>query len=201
MSLVSERMSRNVSGLSKNAPLLAHTVHESLLFDHELRDVYGYPSELPGASETMLDKSEMFWQWLGIEIESIFFQHVCSMSAHKLTTADVFTFFLKDSIERFNAIKESPTAFEHHYREVGGSDINPNKPTESAEKLIDLLQSASGRMLLLKSRQQQVEMFDKIQLALAEQYASDLSDYVEEAGRYRNKLSDKVPMSRDNCKD
>jgi RAD50-interacting protein 1 len=108
--------------LLKNPPLFSHLMHENLVFDTTLRDEYLY---LPFGQE----------KWEGTIQQSLKSQRVFS------TWRDIEKDFAEG---RYNDILSAKDASDLEYDAVDPQEV---KPTKGAMRLMDLLESFTGRFL------------------------------------------------------
>jgi hypothetical protein len=64
--LVVEKLHSELPHLQYDDTLFSHTVDETLGFDHELRESFGYPSSQPGVIG-VLTRAQIFVKWIHME--------------------------------------------------------------------------------------------------------------------------------------
>ena len=75
-----EKVKNSVGQILANKSLLSHLIDETLLFDRELKSIFGYPTNLTGCTSVLL-MQPYFDHWISLEGKrmsfSSFFVYLC----------------------------------------------------------------------------------------------------------------------------
>jgi hypothetical protein len=140
------------SDIVKQPSLLSHLVQEIISFDMTLQQSYGYAPNSP----------EEPWSGLGY-----FFLTTCGHFDRWLSAEKEF------ALQRYRAIVESPDAGEIDYDAVA---VDATKPTKSAIRVNDLLETITERYRNLSDFSQKVKFLIDIQIEIFDMYYRRLND-------------------------
>lgn len=141
--------------ITEEAQLLSHFIHETIKFDATLREDFGYcPYGLPGA-------------WKGITHEVLVIQG--GFSGWLKVEKDF-------ALARYQNILESEDAWQIDYDSVDPGD---SKPTKSAMRLKDLLETVTDTYRPLISFSQRLLFLIQIQIEILDQFHDRLSNSIE----------------------
>ncbi|KAI5801476.1 TIP-1 family-domain-containing protein [Peziza echinospora] len=155
--MLRRRIKNLLPSIVPHAQLLSHFIHEMIKFDTVLRDEYLYaPYGLDadalwkGLTHEVLVKDDWFWQWLKVE---------------------------KDfALTRYQSIIGADDAWQIDYDSVEDHEA---KPTKSAIRLKDLLETITDRYRPLTSFNQRLRFLIDIQISILDQYHERLNSSVE----------------------
>ncbi|XP_077980445.1 RAD50-interacting protein 1-like [Glandiceps talaboti] len=116
MLVITAKLSHDIPELLYDENLLSHTIEEALLFDREVRSLYGYPASQPGCLH-VLTESDCFEKWLNVE--------------------------KKFANEKIESLLSSPNAWTSQYKDI--SDVDELKVPESGENFMTLLSVITDR--------------------------------------------------------
>jgi hypothetical protein len=140
------------SDIVKQPSLLSHLVQEVISFDMTLQQSYGYAPNSPDEP------------WSGL---AYFFLTTCGHFDRWLSAEKEF------ALQRYQAIVESPDAGEIDYDAVAA---DATKPTKSAIRVNDLLETITERYRNLSNFSQKVKFLIDIQIEIFDMYYRRLND-------------------------
>lgn len=141
--------------VASQPPLLSHLVHEVMAFDTTLRDSYAYAPSSPstewrGLAYFLLDAHGYFQQWLNVERDF--------------------------ALSRYRAIIDAPESGELDYDSVSA---DATKPTKSAIRVNDLLETITDRYRPLSSFSQKLRFLIDIQISIFDEFHRRLHGSLE----------------------
>lgn len=60
------KLESDLSNFQLEDSIFSHIIDETLLFEHELRNVYGYPNDYPSVTD-VLAQADIFFKWINME--------------------------------------------------------------------------------------------------------------------------------------
>ncbi|XP_048760330.2 RAD50-interacting protein 1-like [Ostrea edulis] len=148
--LVMEKMAADLPTIMEDEHLFCHLVDEAIFFDHELHQIYHYPTGL-NSSMDILTVPRVFDRW--IEIEKKF------------------------AIEKMDSLLSSTTAWESQYKNI--ADIDTLKVPECGESFVTLMSTITDRYKYLPSPDHRLK-FLGMQLELLEDFRIRLVQVMKE---------------------
>ncbi|CUS14102.1 unnamed protein product [Tuber aestivum] len=156
------------------AQLLSHFIHEMIKFDTELREVFGYmpygctDGEWKGVTHEVLVVEGGFVGWIKVEKE-------CQYLHSSLVRVELMGNLIV-ALSRYHNILDAEDAWIIDYESV---EPKETKPTRSAIRLRDLLETVTERYRPLTSFTQRLRFLIDIQISVLDQYHDRLRSSVE----------------------
>lgn len=66
MQSVVVKLESDLSYFQLEDTIFSHIIDETLLFEHELKEVYGYPNDYPSVTD-VLAQADIFFKWINLE--------------------------------------------------------------------------------------------------------------------------------------